>query len=40
VCKRLVFGISILSQDKWKKCVIVRCQTAHRNTKPSSFWPL
>jgi hypothetical protein len=26
VCKRLVLGTSILSQDKLKKCAIVRCQ--------------
>jgi hypothetical protein len=25
VCKRLVFGMSILSQDELKKCAIVRC---------------
>jgi hypothetical protein len=25
VCKRLVFGTLILSQDKLKKCAIVRC---------------
>jgi hypothetical protein len=30
VFKRLVFGISLLSQDKWKKCAIVRCQACLR----------